>query len=222
MKKGWTDKKESYEGVVVMEIPFDDDIPCGPGECGPPAKRKTKVRNEYSKCELGYYENALKLAKDKITGEYDIKKFPVDMPLARKERTVQQKLVEHMAMKLFTQQSIFSLVDILFADMMEDQKDLDREANQDPEEESEESNSTPSGNDDEEEDENEDDFDDPTKYGVDIEDYVGLKGTLTIERIKDIVGEVMSTCQAKLEYEILEYIIKGKVFESKVIRESFL
>lgn len=45
---------------------------------------------------------------------------------------------------------------------------------------------------------------------------------LTIERIKDIVGEIMSTCEKMLKYEILEYIMKGVVFEKKKLRESFL
>lgn len=45
---------------------------------------------------------------------------------------------------------------------------------------------------------------------------------LTIERIKDIVGVLMSNCESQLQFDILEYIIKGKVFEGKIIRESFL
>lgn len=114
-------------------------------------------------------------------------------------------------------------MDILFADMEGDQKALDPEANLESEQEEEESVSDTQGDPaEDDEDENEEAFDDPTKYDVDIDEYVDRKGLLTIERIKDIVGEVMSTCQAKLEFEILEYIIKGKVFESKVIRESFL
>ena len=55
-----------------------------------------------------------------------------------------------------------------------------------------------------------------------MDDYLGRKGTLTIERIKDIVGEIMSTCEKKMKYEILEYIMKGVVFEKKKLRESFL
>ena len=36
--------------------------------------------------------------------------------------------------------------------------------------------------------------DDPTRANIDIDEYMGTKGVLTIERIKDIVGEVMSSC----------------------------
>ena len=87
IRRGWQDKRDSYKGVTAMEIPFDDDEPCGPGECGPEDKRKTKVRNHYKKCETGYIEKALKLAKDGET--YDIKKFPVDITQVRKEMSVQ-------------------------------------------------------------------------------------------------------------------------------------
>jgi hypothetical protein len=45
---------------------------------------------------------------------------------------------------------------------------------------------------------------------------------LTIERIKDIVGEIMNTCERKMKYEIIEYIMRGVVFEKKIFRESFL
>lgn len=36
--------------------------------------------------------------------------------------------------------------------------------------------------------------DDPTRANVDLEKYMDIKGVLTIERIKDIVGEIMSSC----------------------------
>ena len=62
----------------------------------------------------------------------------------------------------------------------------------------------------------------PTRYGVDIEDYIGRKGLLAIERIKDIVGEIMATCAKNMKYQILEYIMKGVVFDKKTLRESFL
>ena len=48
------------------------------------------------------------------------------------------------------------------------------------------------------------------------------KAVLTIERIKDIVGEIMSTCTKKMNYEIIEYIMRGVVYEKKKVRESFL
>ena len=51
---------------------------------------------------------------------------------------------------------------------------------------------------------------------------MGIKGTLTIERIKDIVGEIMGSCAGKMKYEILEVIVKGVIFEGKKLRESFM
>ena len=138
------------------------------------------------------------------------------MPLLVKKRTIQVKIVEYMVLKLFSKQSIFSLVDILFKDMFEDSKKLIEEVedlDEDVEEEEDEE---------EEEEEAEEEAADPTKYGYDMDDYLDTKGILTIEGIKDIVGEIMFTCQKKISYDILEYIMKGKVFEKKIIRESFL
>jgi hypothetical protein len=51
---------------------------------------------------------------------------------------------------------------------------------------------------------------------------MSIKGTLTIERIKDIVGEIMSSCAGKMKFEILEVIMKGVIFENKKLRESFM
>jgi hypothetical protein len=48
------------------------------------------------------------------------------------------------------------------------------------------------------------------------------KRLLTIERIKDIVGEIMNTCTKNMNYDILEYIMRGVVFHKKKLRESFL
>ena len=31
-------------------------------------------------------------------------------------------------------------------------------------------------------------------YGRDVEEFINVKGVLTIERIKDIMGEIMSAC----------------------------
>lgn len=55
--------------------------------------------------------------------------------------------------------------------------------------------------------------DDETRLGVDLEEYVGLKGTLTIERIKDIVGQFLSSCEGQLKYEILQYLMRGVIFD---------
>ena len=61
-----------------------------------------------------------------------------------------------------------------------------------------------------------------TKFGHDTEAYLELKGLLSIERIKDIVGQIMSICKSELEYDIMEYIMKGVIFEKKSLRESFM
>jgi hypothetical protein len=50
---------------------------------------------------------------------------------------------------------------------------------------------------------------------------MSLKGTLTIERIKDVVGEIMGSCR-DLKYEILNKIMRGVIFEQRRLRESFM
>ena len=90
-----------------------------------------------------------------------------------------------MVLKLFTKQSIFSLIDMLFKDMNEDAKIFDK----DPEESDEEEEVK------EEEDEEDDEEDvDVYRASYDIDAYCEIKGILTIERVKDIVGEIMCSC----------------------------
>lgn len=125
-----------------------------------------------------------------------------------------------MVLKLFSKQSIFSLVDILFKDMKEDYKLIEMES-------SEEDSDCEHGKEEEKALQEQlgiidDEFEDPTKYGVNNDDYMGRKGVLSIERIKDIVGEIMGTCEKKMKYDIIEYIMKGVVYERKKLRESFL
>ena len=77
--------------------------------------------------------------------EYDLSKltkfnFHVEIPEIHKKRTCQQKIVEEMVLKLFTKQSIFSLIDMLFKDMNEDAKIFDKKDSSDEEEEEEEIN----------------------------------------------------------------------------------
>ena len=55
-----------------------------------------------------------------------------------------------------------------------------------------------------------------------MEDYIDIKGVLTIERIKDIVAQIMSACQKRMKYQILETIMKGVIFQNKKLRESFM
>ena len=50
---------------------------------------------------------------------------------------------------------------------------------------------------------------------------MSMKGTLTIERIKDVVGEIMGSCR-NLKYEVLNKIMRGVIFEQKKLRESFM
>jgi hypothetical protein len=116
-------------------------------------------------------------------------------------------------MKVFSKQSIFSLVDILFKDMKEDYKLIETEEIDEDEEEEKKI---------EEDQESENGSVDPTKYGLEIEDYMSLKGVLAIERIKDIVGEIMNTCAKSMRYEILSKIMRGVIFEQKRLRESFM
>lgn len=124
-------------------------------------------------------------------------KYKVQLPDLRRKRSIQQKVVEFMVLKLFSKKSIFTLVDILFKDMKEDHKSImstkitDGEDLEDEETLTIINKSEIEGKDDEEEDE---ESEDETKYGVDIDDYMGNKGLLTIERIKDIVGEIMNSC----------------------------
>lgn len=171
-------------------------------------------------------------------------------------------MVEQMVLKMFSKQTIFSLVDILFKDMFEDSKGLLDPSDSDEEDENDSCKTTSEGHVcpeeegssqnltiakgslsskgsnsqkkeesvqiSEEEDEETclnvgyEDGGDPTRYGVDLEDYLGRKSLLNIERIKDIVGEIMSSCEKNMKYQILEYIMKGVVFDKKILRESFL
>ena len=122
-----------------------------------------------------------------------------------------------MILQLFTRQSIFSLIDILFKDMIGDAEIFDvNEESEDYDEEEE-------TKEEEKKEEKKEDIDeiDPFKIAVDIEEYLDVKGILTIERVKDIVGEIMSATKS-FKYDILENIMKGVIFEGKVIRESFM
>ena len=57
-----------------------------------------------------------------------------------------------------------------------------------------------------------------TKFAIEEDDYLDRKSALTIERIKDIVGEILCHCPDKMVYTILEYIMKGVIFEKKKLR----
>lgn len=77
---------------------------------------------------------------------------------------------------------------MLFKDMNEDAKIFIEPNDSDEEEEKVEESLSDS-------DENkEDEYVDLLRSAYDIEEYIGIKGVLTIERVKDIVGEIMCSC----------------------------
>ena len=45
---------------------------------------------------------------------------------------------------------------------------------------------------------------------------------LTIERIKEIVAELIMTCPRAMEYEIMQYLMQGVIFKAKTLRTSFM
>jgi hypothetical protein len=98
----------------------------------------------------------------------------------------------------------------MFKDMKGDYQNLEGEMAFSDEDEEEEEPETKV-------EEQNDDFEnyDETRYDVDVDNYAGLKGTLTIERIKDILGEIMTSCEGRMKYEILQTIMVGVVFEKK-------
>ena len=104
---------------------------------------------------------------------------------------------------MFTKQSIFSLVDILFKDMDEDHKIFDPdELSSEEDDESKKESSKYSYKRQQVFDErfegvnlnDIEDEDDPNEYGKDMNEYLEVKGVLSIERIKDIVGEIVGSC----------------------------
>lgn len=55
-----------------------------------------------------------------------------------------------------------------------------------------------------------------------LDEYIGLKGLLTIELVRDIIGLITASCAQAMEFEIIEYIMKGVIYEQKRIRPSFV
>ena len=105
-----------------------------------------------------------------------------------------------MVLELFSEPTIFNLIDILFKDMAEDYKLLidpkdEEEGGSDSEhEKADDVNHDQAENHQENEDDEDEDCTVINAYGMDLDDYVGTKGTLNIERIKDIMGEIMNSC----------------------------
>ena len=54
------------------------------------------------------------------------------------------------------------------------------------------------------------------------QEYISLKGLLTIELVRDIIGLIISSCAEAMEFEILQYILKGVIYDEKRIRPSFV
>jgi hypothetical protein len=159
------------------------------------ASNNTKMNNGMEnykyKCDHGEVDEEL---------QKNAKTFNVSMDKLMDKRTVQQKVVEHLVLKLYKKETVLALIDILFKDMAEDAKLID---------DHNERNLVGNEDDDNKNTNDEDSVsetnwdDDPTKYGIDNDSYISVKGVLTIEKIKDVIGEIMSTCQKTMKYEIL-------------------
>lgn len=62
---------------------------------------------------------------------HSVDDFKISLPILRNKRTIQEKIVEFMILKIFQKQSIFSLIEILFKDMNEDYKDFEPDLEED-------------------------------------------------------------------------------------------
>lgn len=52
--------------------------------------------------------------------------------------------------------------------------------------------------------------------------FVGRKNMLTIERIKEIVSELISTCPRHMQYDIMNHLMTGVIFKRNKLRTSFM
>lgn len=59
-------------------------------------------------------------------------------------------------------------------------------------------------------------------FGHNSSEYIEIKSLLTVERIKDIIGELVSACPKVMNFEILQYFMRGVIFENKKLRDSFM
>ena len=156
-------------------------------------------------------------------GLSDAQKYNIQVRDLIVKRSVQQKVAEFFVNSLFTTQTIFSLIDILFNDMKGDYTKYE-ESNKKAIVEAKEDLDLPLGpGEGKKEAANEQPQDEEMEEeGVgysgwpsaifDEQQYIELKQGLTIERVKDIIGEIMSACKSN-EYVILEYIMKMVLFE---------
>lgn len=65
-------------------------------------------------------------------------------------------------------------------------------------------------------------YGDDGMHGYDVQEYLDLKALLTIERVKEIIGEILSTCEKQFEYQMIEFVMKKVLFENQLLRDSFL
>lgn len=113
--------------IVKLHIKHEKILLAG----GPEYKNVVKINNPYLdedlkpdgpwryKCGYMGFDS-----KENLKSNLRPEDYQVEVVTLRRKRTLQQKIVEQMVLKLFSKQSIFSLVDILFGDMYEDSKNL--------------------------------------------------------------------------------------------------
>ena len=146
--------------------------------------------------------------------------YEVDLKDIQAIQPIQAIMAETLVNMLVPRQVTFSLIDILFKDMKSDYDELIEKG---AASESEEEEKKPDSESDLSEAKSLLEMDEEPEEEDEEESLViERKGILTIERIKDIVGEIMNTSKDTQEFDIIQYIIVGKVFEKKVLRESFL
>ena len=121
-------------------------------------------------------------------------------------------MVEYTINKIFSKETVYKLIDILFNDMQSDYELIEGKVGNffEQDTESEKSSVCVSDNEyigDHSHPPKDDDDKDITRYGVNMDHYISTKGVLSVEIIKDIVGEIMSNCQKEMRYEILHKIM---------------
>ena len=96
---------------MYMEGRFDPDSEEPPHHLNPDQLNI----GPYLKCERVHGE----LDFDHLT-IHDFKKFQIELEDINKKRSIQEKLVEFMVSRMFSKDCIYSLVEFLFRDMLED------------------------------------------------------------------------------------------------------
>ena len=133
--------------------------------------------------------------------EVSKKNYQVEITRLESKRSIQSKLVEFMIDKILSKDCIFLLVDILFKDMKEDYELIEGDSESG---DSDEAPAAEQANESGEDEESGDDLD-----SASLEEYIALKGVLTIERVKDIVGEIICSCPKTVKFEVMQKIIRN-------------